>query len=286
MASYYVTGYSPPAGVSDSGAVRAIQQQLNASGAGLKEDGIWGPKTQAAYQGQGGPTAAVQQLTSGMGAFMQGIQSLLSVPKIDYQPQSAPSLQAQLEAGLRPGVDQAIKTRQEQTLKNRAELDADAYARGMGKSTYVTDVKDRQMEYEADDIAAMEGQYSATLAQLLMDAVEKERARALQVQQYNAERQAEVDKLAFSTAQGAYSSYVTSLQQAQEKQTSGTKSAKQAARATSPENCYQYLELLSPKEREAVYAGRTSEDRVVRDELIASLGESGYLRAQGLYPAG
>lgn len=42
---YYLTGYTPPEGVSDRDSVKQIQTSL-----GVSADGIWGPKTQAAYE--------------------------------------------------------------------------------------------------------------------------------------------------------------------------------------------------------------------------------------------
>lgn len=281
MTGYFIPGYTPPVGVTDGEGVRRLQRQLNAQGASLQVDGVWGPKSQAAYQAQQGPATAVSQLTGGLGAFMQGIQSLLQTPALSYTPQSTASLRAQLASSLRPGVDQAIERRKELTEENRAELDADAWARGMGRSTYVTDMKDRQMDAEADDIAQMEAQYSATLAQLLMEAVERERARALEVQMYNANRQAETRQLAFSTAQSAYADYIAQLQAAQKK--SGG-SAKEYARITTPENCMRFLAGLTGAQRGNIYKGATAQDRVYRDELIASLGEAGYLQVQTIYP--
>ena len=281
MTGYFISGYTPPVGVTDDEGVRRLQRQLNAQGARLQVDGVWGPKSQAAYQAQQGPAAAVSQFTGGVGAFMQGIQPLLQAPALTYKPQSKASLRAQLTNSLRPGVDRAIEQRKELTKENRAELDADAWSRGMGKSTYVTDMKDRQMDAEADDIAGMEAQYSATLAQLLMEAVERERARALEVQTYNAREQAETKKLAFSTAQSAYADYIAQLQAAQKK--SGG-SAKDYARSTTPENCMLFLAGLTGAQRGNIYRGATAQDRVYRDELIASLGEAGYLQVQAIYP--
>ncbi len=54
MAGYYLDGYAPPAGVTSREQVKEVQRRLNAAGAGLKEDGVWGPKTQAAYNAAGG----------------------------------------------------------------------------------------------------------------------------------------------------------------------------------------------------------------------------------------
>lgn len=44
MASYVLSGYTTPEGVSSRDQVRSIQSQI-----GVKADGVWGPKTQAAY---------------------------------------------------------------------------------------------------------------------------------------------------------------------------------------------------------------------------------------------
>lgn len=45
MASYVLSGYTTPNGVDSKDAVKAMQKQL-----GVTADGIWGPKTQAAYE--------------------------------------------------------------------------------------------------------------------------------------------------------------------------------------------------------------------------------------------
>ena len=52
MASYYTSGYTPPAGVTDANEVKKIQQQLTQAGYNIGSagvDGIWGKNTQAAY---------------------------------------------------------------------------------------------------------------------------------------------------------------------------------------------------------------------------------------------
>ena len=43
-AQYYQAGYTPPAGVNSATGVKEYQRML-----GVDVDGIWGPKTQAAY---------------------------------------------------------------------------------------------------------------------------------------------------------------------------------------------------------------------------------------------
>lgn len=47
--SFFLSGYTPPSSVSSQNDVKAAQMAMNADGASLKVDGVWGPKTQAAY---------------------------------------------------------------------------------------------------------------------------------------------------------------------------------------------------------------------------------------------
>ncbi len=281
MGKYYLDGYAPPAGVMNQDDVEAIQRQLNAEGARLIVDGVWGPKTEAAYRNLGGGGNAAAQYGQGLGSFMQQIQSVLSPPQVNYIPQSEAALQAQIQSALRPQLDSAIAERKEATKEAAAALDVDARARGMGKSTYLTDMKDRQLDDEADDIAQMKAQYSATVASLLMEAIEAERQRTLEMQMYNANAYANARQFAFSSAQDAYGEYIQNLQAAQKR---GGGSSKEDAIATTEQNCRLFLSYLTPEERGNIYKGVTEQDRVYRDELIASLGYAGYVAIQEEFP--
>ena len=48
-------------------------------------------------------------------------------------------------------------------------IDVDAYSRGMGSSTWVTDAKQRLQDAEADDIAQMEANYQAGLNEAVLN---------------------------------------------------------------------------------------------------------------------
>ena len=278
---YYLEGYLPPPGIADREDVKAAQHQLNAAGAGLAVDGIWGPKTEAAYLRLNGGNSAATQYGAGLGRFTEQMQGMLSSPDVNYTPQSEAALRAQLASALRPQVDAAIEARRELTRENTAALDVDAWARGMGRSTYLTDVKERQMDDEADDIVRMEQEYSATLASLLMEALQQERARAFEAEMYNADAATKARQVAFSSAQSAYGDYLNDLQAAQNR---GGGSAKDAAIATTEENCRLFLSYLTPEERGNIYKGVTAQDRAYRDELIASLGHAGYVSIQQEFP--
>ncbi len=279
MSKYYVSGYMPPDGIQSGEDVVVLQRKLNAMGANLTVDGVYGPRTQAALLRTQGADNPASQWTNGVSSFMQGIQPLFSSSYVSYTPQSPAAIRAQLREALRPGVDAAIDERKEQTHQNMAELDADAWSRGMGRSTYLTDMKDRQMDEQAEDILEMEAAYSAALAQAFLNAQENERERAMQAQLYNANQQADINKLAFSAAQSAYAD---SLAQAQA--VNASRRANSGGATPSQDVAMLFLSLLSPEERAAVYDGVTEKDRAYRDELIRSLGKSGYLQAQGMYP--
>lgn len=76
------------------------------------------------------------------------------------------------ESFLRPAIDAAIAQRQKTGRANKAELDADAYARGMGGSSYLSSMKARENANAAADIMALEGKYSASMAEYLYKAIE------------------------------------------------------------------------------------------------------------------
>ena len=279
MYKYFVSGYTPPDGIQSAEDVVVLQRKLNSMGAGLTVDGVYGPKTKEVLLRLQGADNAASQWTNGVSSFMQGIQPLFSSSYISYTPQSDAVIRAQLREALRPGVDAAIEERREQTQQNMAELDADAWSRGMGRSTYLTDMKDRQMDEEAEDVMDMEAAYSAALAQAFLNAQENERERAMQAQLYNANQQADINKLAFSAGQSAYADTLAQAQAARASRRSNSGGV-----TPPPDVSMLFLSLLSPEERTAVYDGATEQDRVYRDELIRSLGKAGYLQAQGMYP--
>jgi len=106
---------------------------------------------------------------------------------VDYQPRSDSTLKSAIAKALRPGYDQAIRTRQSQAATNRASIDADAAARGMGSSTWVTDAKNRQNDAAARDIADLEGDYSAQLYNSLLARMSEQDQLSMTAQQFNAQ---------------------------------------------------------------------------------------------------
>ena len=75
------------------------------------------------------------------------------------------------ESFLRPSIEEAISARNRRGRQNMAELDADAYARGMGGSSYLSSVKARERANAAADITALEGKYTSSMAEYLYKAI-------------------------------------------------------------------------------------------------------------------
>lgn len=76
-----------------------------------------------------------------------------------------------IESFLRPAIDAAIAERNRTGRKNLAELDADAYARGMGGSSYLSSVKAREQDAAASDVMALEGKYTQAVGEYLYKAL-------------------------------------------------------------------------------------------------------------------
>lgn len=103
---------------------------------------------------------------------------------------SLDELYSQLESFLRPSVDTAIENRRERGETNMAELDTDAFARGMGGSSYLSSMKKREGDSIESDIAQLESNYHATLSEYVYKAANElsdmQRQLALTYAQYSA----------------------------------------------------------------------------------------------------
>lgn len=196
-----VSGYSLPSGVTTRDQIKQIQTNL-----GVKADGVWGPKTQAAYEAGNGSTAA--QIPKTFMDYYGQLQTALAAPKLSFTPTSREDYAAQIQAALRPGYDLAIQQRREATKRSKAETDADAAARGMGSSTWVTDMKGQLSDAEAGDVATLESQYAAAQAEQLMNALQAEKALQYQYDALNASNAAAAQNNALNLASSFYSQYL------------------------------------------------------------------------------
>ena len=91
-------------------------------------------------------------------------------------------IKSYVESYLRTAYDQSIENRRKQTEADRAMIDLDAYSRGMGSSTWVTDAKQRLQDAEADDIAKMEANYQAGLNEAVLNQYNQAVAQGLAAQ--------------------------------------------------------------------------------------------------------
>lgn len=210
-------------------------------------------------------------------SYLSSLSGGYTPETLTYEAKSADAIRAEIAEWLRPGYDQAIANRKTLTARYHAELDADALSRGMGASTYVTDVKGRQNESEAADIATLESDYGVNLAKYVGTAEEAERERAFEVEKINSERRHEAYMAAYQAALSMFAAYKS-------RGSSGrTASAGTGVAATTRENCETFLAGLTPAERMDVYAGATPAGKRYRDELIASVGTSGYWELRTKY---
>jgi len=128
--------------------------------------------------------------------------------QISYTPLDEQTLADRISAVLRPVYEKAIAAIFRGNKRQDAELDADAISRGMGSSTFVTDVKRRQDAAAADDVNDLEAEYGAKLADQLYKAMEGERDRLLEVEKFNSQQQSLALEQAFSAAKVLYDAYL------------------------------------------------------------------------------
>lgn len=104
---------------------------------------------------------------------------------------------------LRPYLENAIASRRRQTANDRAAADVDAYSRGMGASTWLSDAKNRMAAAEASDIMAAQNEFLGRVGELANQVYENQQNRWLQ-----AELQNEANRLAAEQQNAAYANRV------------------------------------------------------------------------------
>ena len=228
--------------------------------------------------GSGGTPSSGASDADVLSGFIEDMYGRFAPEQIEYDARSEEEIRSAIAAWLRPGYDQAITNRKEQTLTNKANLDADAIARGMGASTYVTDVKNRQQNVESRDIAAMESDYGSTLAKYVTEGVETETGRQLETEKFNAQLRQDAYELAYSAAVQLFTQY-------KKRSGGGSGGKSKKTGTTSRDNCEAFLGMLSGSERREVYEAATPAGEQYRSELLASVGTAGYIQLMGMYPS-
>ena len=91
-------------------------------------------------------------------------------------------------------LDNSIAARRKQTSDARAAADVDAYSRGMGGSTWLTDAKNRLAEQEAADIMAAQNEFLGRVGEQAYNAMQAQYGRVLQADMQNAANQLTADQ--------------------------------------------------------------------------------------------
>lgn len=280
MASYYLSGYTTPDGVNSRSDVRQWQEKL-----GVTADGIWGPNTQAAYEKYSGANSL-----STFQTYYNTILGAMSVPSVSVNVPSRAELKSEISSYLRPSVDLAISNRRSSGETAKAEMDADAASRGMGASTYVSSMKEREDDDVESDISMMEAQYTATLAERIASALEKYESMNLQAQMQNAQYAYNAQSLALSLAGQWFNSYMNNAAQ-YTKSSSGYRSSSGssgssglASKNMSTLDYVRFVSGLNPSERSMLYNSDATEWALMRMELEDALGKDGYREVRSAFP--
>ena len=195
---------------------------------------------------------------------------------ISYTPLDEKTLAERISAVLRPMYDRAIAAIFQGNKRADAELDADAISRGMGSSTYVTDVKRRQDNAAADDVRELESEYGARMADQLNKAMEGERDRQFEVDKFNAQQRSTAMEQAFSAAKTLYEAYLAAkaAEEAKRSGGSGTARKQETSEAKVKSSLAQAVatargQLQANPNGAAFYANgdRETVDRVVKSDL-------------------
>lgn len=274
MASYSLAGYTPPAGVDSRQKVKEYQTRL-----GVTADGIWGPKTQAAYEATTVRNANAWSAPASIyGGYYDQALSMLSVPAVQVNTPSRAQIQTDAEASLRPATDQAIETRRARGETNMAELDADAASRGMGASTYVTSVKGREMANTERDVAMLESNYAAALSERVASYLQYYANLDLQAQMQNAQMRYNAQNAAASLAAQWYAAYQSA------NAASGAATVKRRASSTvdnayftmTPAEYENFVLRMREGERRQLFSSDAAQWKESREELYNALGAAGY----------
>lgn len=95
---------------------------------------------------------------------------------------------------LNPYLQNAIRSRRDQTADYRAAADADAWSRGVGSSSILTDQKNQLYKAEARDIMAARNEFLANVGQQAFSALQNQYNRNLQANMQNAANALAVDQ--------------------------------------------------------------------------------------------
>jgi hypothetical protein len=292
--SYILNGYTAPSGIGSNDDVKAYQRGLNSAGANLAVDGIWGPKTQAAYESYISRQYASSSASPAPPSYDIGSAYDKAASKYKSALDAAYELQEQQLNAQAEELSRQADTARSQAYVN-ARLDAVGNnevlaAKGLAGNIY-GESKSGVSETAriAEDVAMRNGINTVTNTeteqrnQIALKILEAGQTRDyeyalkladLEIAKANAEQAAA--QQAWEN-QMAMAKWQYQMQQDSAKQSgrSGGASRLGASRespAVSPEEIERWLTLLSPKERGEVYKGVGEKNRAYRQEIVDSVG--------------
>lgn len=266
--------------------------------------GVQTPEAPQTGGEQDAPNQAEQSVQSPFGelfdGYYQSVYGLLSTAPVTVNAPSYEELYELYSAMLRPDTDAAIDARNQAAAANMAELDADAYSRGMGSSTFVTSMHGRELSTASSDIAQLEAQYASTLAAQLMNAMNEYNRMSLQAQMFNAQLDSDARSDAYSAAFNAYGTgrgrfsgtggivFSPSGSLSGSSGSSGSShgsgsSGSSGSGSMSLASCTSYLNMLSPTDRANFFHSDDPYWAARRNEMMSSLGAQQYAYLCSLY---
>ena len=141
-------------------------------------------------------------------AIYQRMKEEYAPQLVSFTPTDEKTLAERISAVLRPVYEKAIAALYRGNKRQDAELDADAISRGMGSSTFVTDMKRRQDNATAEGARDLESDYGSKLADQLYKAMGAERDKQLEVEKFNAQQKSDALAQALAAAKVLYEAYL------------------------------------------------------------------------------
>ena len=221
---------------------------------------------------------------------------------VEFTPLDESVLSETIRNWLRPAYEQAIRNRRERTEQINAELDADAWSRGMGTSTYLSDIKERQYRGEARDVSTLESSYASELAGHLFDAMKEQQEKKIEVDEFNAEQINRSREQAMSAAQALYKAFLSGAAYGSGGGHAGASSGSGAAEEAEetmlsllldagkdkPKSDYRTIANLivrmSPQERKRLYDSSDPKYLTLRSEILWSLSADDYKKLMQQFP--
>ena len=261
------------------------------------------PKDPASSGGSGGSGgSSAGGSTPDVPSFESLFQEMLKyyLPEtVEFTPLDESVLSETIKNWLRPAYEQAIAARRDQTERINAELDADAWSRGMGQSTYLSDVKERQYRGESRDVSALESNYASELAGHLYDAMKEQQEKKIEVDEFNAEQINRAREQATSAAQALYRALLSGGSgsgggsagpggSASEDGGSSMLSLLLESGKDTQKSDYRTIANLvarmSPQERRRLYDRSDTKYLTLRSEILWSLGADEYAKLMQQFP--